>query len=316
MLSSLLPRPKHSTYLQPVLVATTNVSERSGSSLGSKKRSNEDGEKTYNSSTELNLYSLPNTNVDLNQRVISATDIATRKVQASYEDSIPLKKRYPNLKHHFPRYTLETCPDDSVQKCVSETKQVIDELLGFNKVDTEKDQKLSIKYSTGDADEERTIQIRTLQEDPMLPPKFKLRKNRHREPSPPPPILKDTSSATQKLTKEDREKWKIPAAVSNWKNNQGFALSLEDRISAATAGEEASDNPLNVEKFSALSNALENADKEARVEITMRNKMRQEQALKEQREKEEKLRELAVLARNDKYRRREHGSGEKRTRRQ
>ena len=309
MLSSLLPKPKHSAYLQPVLVATTNISESSGGRLSWIEQTDKDSEKNNNSSRELNLYKL-------NQKVISATEVTTRKVQATYEESIPLKKRHPNLKHHFPRYTWETCPDDSVQNCVSATKQVIDKLLGYNRDDSKKDQEVSIKYSTGDDQEERTIQIRTLQEDPMLPPKFKLRKNRHREPSPPPPILKDTSSATQKLTKEDREKWKIPAAVSNWKNNQGFALSLEDRISAATAGEEHSQDGLNVEKFSALSNALENADKEARVEISMRNKMRQEQALREQKEKEEKLRELAVLARNDKYRRHEHGSGGKRARRQ
>lgn len=308
MFSSLLPRPKHSAYLQPVLLDE-------GYSGNTETHSNDKNEAILNH--ELTKYKSSSTKneIDVNKRIITMNQIGTHRNLSKYEDSIPLKKRYPQLKHHFPRYTLETCPDNTIEDCVAETKKVIDELLGVGSEKKTSQDASIIKYKSKDSDEDRIVQIRTLQEDPMLPPKFKLRKNRHREPSPPPPILKDTASATQKLTKEDRERWTIPAAVSNWKNNQGFALSLEDRIRAAHGGDSSSSDVLNVEKFSLLSNALESADKEARVEITMRNKMRQEQAAKEQKEKEAKLRELAERARNEKYRRPDHDNREKRTKR-
>lgn len=305
MISSLLPRPKHSRYLQPVLGAHGS---------GEESQSQDRGKNLQRAAVSSAVQRVPKTNVvDASTKVLSYADIATRGAQSTYQDAIPLKKRYPNLRHHFPRYTRETCPDESLEICISETKKAIDKILGIEGEDSKKKSAVSyVKYAAGD--EERTLEIRQVQVDPMLPPKFKLRKNRHREPSPPPPILKDTSLATQKLTKEDREKWNIPAAVSNWKNNQGFALSLDDRIRAANSGDSTSD-VLNVEKFSTLSSALEGADKEARVEIAMRNRIRQEQAIKDQQEKEEKLRELAVRARNEKYRRSDYGLDSKRARR-
>lgn len=121
----------------------------------------------------------------------------------------------------------------------------------------------------------RTVEIRDYQEDPMLPPKFKLRKNRHKNPSPPPPVLR--AAPTEKMSKETKDKWKIPSAVSNWKNNQGFAISLGKRVVAASGGSVAAGHSINVEKFGQLLLALENADKEAREEIRIRNEQRKHQ---------------------------------------
>lgn len=224
-----------------------------------------------------------------------ATQISGRKVQASYQDTVPLKQRYPNLKHHFPRYTLETCPDDSLKETVKETAAIVSQLIDKkNGVDPDADRKKTettvVEYVTDETDRGRTLEIRNYQEDPMLPPKFKLRKNRHKEPSPPPPILKKSDET--KLSEEDRAKWHIPAAISNWKNNQGFTLSLEKRMLAANGGSQVS-NEINIEKRLDLAQALESADVEAREEIRVRNEILRERALREQQEKEARLKLLA-----------------------
>lgn len=221
-------------------------------------------------------------------------------VQTSYEDTIPLKVRYPNLKHHFPRYTLETCPDDSLRKCLEETTEVVNKLLAQAEGIEEKKDEVSIVELTtdglGDEVRGRTVEIRNYQEDPMLPPKFKLRKNRHKNPSPPPPILK--AAPAEKITKETKDKWKIPSAVSNWKNNQGFAISLGKRVVAASGGSLGSDASINVEKFGQLSLALEEADKQAREDISIRNEQRRKAALREQEEKLKKLKALVEKSRD------------------
>lgn len=307
MFSSLLPAPKYATY-DPTTKISLKTEQKSKSTIPRLV------DNVITSKTITNIQ--PTSNAILNVQVNSdgslnysstialANFLSSRRVQASYEDTIPLKLKYPNLKHHFPRYDLETCPDDSLVKCLNETRAVIDKLIDQkNGIDPEAKAKVNetsfVKYTpnslTNDSNE-RVVQIKNYQEDPMLPPKFKLRKNRHREPSPPPPILKNTSSTDNKLTKEDRDKWNIPAAISNWKNNQGFTISLDKRMLAANGGSE-STAPINLEKFGKLSEALEKADKEARENIKIRNEILHEKALKEQQEKEMKLKELAEITR-------------------
>ncbi|ABN66029.2 component of the spliceosome [Scheffersomyces stipitis CBS 6054] len=330
MFSSLLPRPKHSSYKAPnsgtnqlrigpdsqILAISSNSSQTQVVTNPAK------------GATIAQLHLDADGNVDYASTIASAASDGVSKVQATYEDTIPLKTRIPNLKHHFPRYDLDTCPDDSLKECVEETRAVINRILndkiGISSEKKNTDGVTFVKYqsnsivdsnhnvdivrenegneSSENGNRERVIQIREYKEDPMLPPKFKLRKNRHKNPSPPPPILKDTSGTEAKLTKEDREKWRIPAAVSNWKNNQGFTISLDKRMKAASGGsldEGAAD--VNIEKFGSLSSALEQADKQAREDIKIRNEMLKQRAITEQKEKEAKLKELAALSKNERY---------------
>lgn len=296
MFSTLLPKPQHAahetipvvllkdkvhsalvvvsenTSLQPQLISNPNATEK----------------------TLAELYVDVNGAVDYAKTVSLAQD-SSRAVQASYDDTVPLKEKYPNLKHHFPRYTLQTCPDDSLASVLESTRQVINDLIAKADGATEKSSEPTIVTYTpngldGAEDRGRTIEIRDYKEDPMLPPKFKLRKNRHKDPSPPPPVLKPTSSV--KVTKELRDEWKIPSVVSNWKNNQGFAISLDKRVKAASGGGVAGEATINIEKFGLLSLALEDAHNQAREEISIRNQQRKEQAVREQREKEEQIKAL------------------------
>lgn len=296
MFSSLLPKPQHAAHetipvvflKDPVRSALVVVSENT--SLKPQLIPNPNATER----TLAELYVDVNGTVDY-AKTVSLSQDSSRAVQASYEDTIPLKEKYPNLKHHFPRYTLQNCPDDSLASVLESTRQVINDLIAKNAGVSEKSAEPTfVTYTPSGIDETedrgRTIEIRDYKEDPMLPPKFKLRKNRHKDPSPPPPVLKPTS--TVKVTKELKDQWKIPSVVSNWKNNQGFAISLDKRVKAASGGGIAGEATINVEKFGLLSLALEDAHNKARDEIRIRNQQRKEQSIQEQQQKEEQIKQL------------------------
>lgn len=242
---------------------------------------------------------------DYSRSVIEATG-GPAYAQISYEDTIPLKKKFPRMKHHFPRYTLDTCPDSSIKDCLEGTREVVQRLLAQQlgtEVETPQDETVTYIPPSLDEDENirgRTVQVTTRQEDPMLPPKHKLRKNRHQNPSPPPPLLK--KAPTEKITKEVKEKWAIPSVVSNWNNNKGFSISLRKRQEAASGGQVSENSNINIEKFSLLALALENADQQARDDIKVRNEERQKLAQQEQLEKERKLKELVSKTRDERER--------------
>ncbi|CUM62619.1 uncharacterized protein PRCAT00000173001 [Priceomyces carsonii] len=327
MFSSVLPRPENAEYntslRQRFKSLKNEIKQKQPAQVAGPiermhlTRRNDAPEGTV---TELLLN--PDGSINYSSTLASQYSSSTREVQASYEDSVPLKLKFPHLKHHFPRYDLESCPDESLKNCVEDTRSAITKILnsklGVKDNKDDRNNKVSyIKYSTNDilhdnesdTSREKLVEVRNYQEDPMLPPKFKLRKNRHRPPSPPPPILKQNESET-KLTKEEREKWKIPSAVSNWKNNQGFTISLDKRFSATGSGLGPDEAKLNVQKFGDLSQALESADNQAREEIKIRNEMRRDLALKEQREKEIKMKELAELTRSERYGKRKETSND------
>lgn len=141
----------------------------------------------------------------------------------------------------------------------------------------------------------KIIQIKQFQEDPMLPPKFKLRKNRHERIIEDVTFVKDLK--TKKLTKEDREFWNIPAAVSNWKNSQGFTIGLDKRM----IGREHVPIEMNIEKFNDLSTALSDADLQAREDLKQRNEIRQQKQLQEKRLRDEKIKEIANRSKRRRY---------------
>lgn len=303
MFSTLLPKPQNAAH-QTIPVVLLKDPVRSALVVVSKKPSSQPQVIANPNASQRTLAQL---HVDVNGAVdyaktVSLSQDSSRAVQASYEDTIPLKEKYPNLKHHFPRYTLQNCPDDSLAVVLESTRQLIDDLIAKADGAPEKSNEPTyVSYTPSGIDEAedrgRTIEIRDYKEDPMLPPKFKLRKNRHKDPSPPPPVLKPTS--TVKVTKELKDQWKIPSVVSNWKNNQGFAISLDKRVKASSGGGLAGETSINVEKFGLLSLALENAHNQARDEIRIRNQQRKDQSAQEQREKEKQIKLLLERTRKE-----------------
>ena len=67
---------------------------------------------------------------------------------------------------------------------------------------------------------QRIIRMVEVQVDPMEPPRFRTNKKIPRgPPSPPAPVM---HSPTRKLTQKEQLEWRIPPAISNWKNPKGL----------------------------------------------------------------------------------------------
>lgn len=294
MFSSLLSKPKRSEYSTPIILHKTQTSNNAVLVLpDSLSKVNEVHIKDAKPNTVSKYYVNDDGTLNYNLTVGAQTG---QKFHASYEDTIPLKQRFPNLKHSFPKYHLDNCPDDSIKDTVERTREIINHIIDEKSGNLKLEGPLNVSYKSRDVVDrgrDTQIEIRNYQEDPMLPPKHKLRKNRHQEPSPPPPILKN-SAGSEKLSKEDHAKWNIPAAISNWKNNQGFTISLDKRMQAASTSETPK---LNLEKMASLTSALDDADRQAREDIKIRNELRKEMIEKQKKEKEEKLKQLAELTR-------------------
>eukprot|EP00980_Cylindrotheca_fusiformis_P002136 scaffold481_cov208-Cylindrotheca_fusiformis.AAC.2 len=138
---------------------------------------------------------------------------------------------------------------------------------------------------------QRVIQMVPKQVDPMQPPKHKHVKTPRGPAEDPVPVL---HAPPQKLTKEERDKWNVPACISNWKNTRGYTIPLDKRLAADGRGlREHTINP----NFATLSESLYVAERQARQEVRMRAQVQKKLALQEKDKREEELRELANQAR-------------------
>ena len=100
-------------------------------------------------------------------------------------------------------------------------------------------------------------------------------------------------SPPRKLTAEDQAAWRIPPAVSSWKNPKGFTRGIDKLLAARPNVEDVTIN----DKFSQLADALHTADRHAREEVKKRATMQQLLAEKAKAQKEDELRALAQQAR-------------------
>jgi hypothetical protein len=74
---------------------------------------------------------------------------------------------------------------------------------------------------------QRVIQIHEESDDPFRPSRFKIKRDLRRPPSPPTVTLVDKSLT--KTSQDELSKWKIPTAVSNWKNNKAHIIGVDAR---------------------------------------------------------------------------------------
>jgi len=143
---------------------------------------------------------------------------------------------------------------------------------------------------------QRIIKMHEVQVDPLEPAKFKHKRIPGGPGSPPKTIM---HSPPRKLTVKDQQDWKIPPCISNWKNAKGYTIPLEMRLSAD--GRTLQQHTVN-EKFAKLSNTFHIVERQARKEIEERNKIQKTMAYKEYLKQEDKMREAAALAREEKNR--------------
>ena len=127
--------------------------------------------------------------------------------------------------------------------------------------------------------------------DPMEPPKFKHKRVPGGPGSPPVPEM---HSPPRKLSSKDMADWKIPPAVSNWKNAKGYTIAIDKRVGMEGRSHltmEINDN------FAKLAEALQVAQETAAQSIAMRNKERESEARRQKEKREEELRRVAREAR-------------------
>ena len=129
------------------------------------------------------------------------------------------------------------------------------------------------------------------QVDPMEPPKHLIKKMPRGPGSPPVPVL---HSPPRKLTVEDKQAWKVPPCISNWKNARGYTIPLDKRLAADGRGlQEVTIN----NKFANLSESLYVAERKASEDLRIRNQIRKKMAMREKEDREKDLRDMASKAR-------------------
>jgi SNW domain-containing protein 1 len=83
--------------------------------------------------------------------------------------------------------------------------------------------------TTNSVSSQRIIKMTELSKDPLEPVKFRHKRIPRDTVSPPVPIM---HSPPRKLTLKDQQDWKIAPSISNWKNQRGYTIPLEMRLSA------------------------------------------------------------------------------------
>jgi SNW domain-containing protein 1 len=183
-------------------------------------------------------------------------------------------------------------PDDKVlEETTQKTKNALEEVLNSKTIKVTPNSKETFMRFTDDKQKTKIIKMVELPVDPIEPPKFRTKKLPPRPPSPPVTVM---HSPPKKLTKEDMDSWKIPPAISNWKNPKGYTIPLDKRLAADGRGlqETQINNP-----FAKISDALYAAERIARADIDKREKFEKMVQSKQQQEREEKIKELAQTAR-------------------
>lgn len=137
----------------------------------------------------------------------------------------------------------------------------------------------------------RVIQMVPAQVDPMAPPKHKHIKA---PAGPAEDLVPVLHKPAQKLTKEERDAWNVPACISNWKNTRGYVIPLDKRLAADGRGLQ--DHSINT-NFATLSESLYVAERQARQEVKLRAQVQKKLALQEKEARESELRDLAQEAR-------------------
>lgn len=99
----------------------------------------------------------------------------------------------------------------------------------------------------------------------------------------------------EKLSKEEREAWNIPACISNWKNTRGYTIPLDKRLAADGRG--LRDDATINSNFAVMSESLYVAERQAREEVRTRAAVQKRLVMREREEREDELRELASKAR-------------------
>ncbi|CDO95317.1 unnamed protein product [Kluyveromyces dobzhanskii CBS 2104] len=222
---------------------------------------------------------------------------------ASISDFVPLRQRDLSLEIPLP-----TAAD--IKQTFTKTKAFLDSLLAKKSTITSgpnanTTQSKTEAMASGQSGVLRPVKVIEHKKDPLQPVTHRKRKVVAPSEEIQAPILHKSDDTSTKPTKEELDKWKIPSAISNWKNPNGFAISLDNR---ATIESNPLDNSGDNKKdgFLLLAEALDEADREARERIKVKQEVQKDLEEKDSLRKEQRLRDLAERAHEDREQRRQY----------
>ncbi|CEP16637.1 hypothetical protein [Parasitella parasitica] len=234
-----------------------------------------------------------------------------RIVHSSYKDMVPINQRKDM---DVDKLVMDRPGEEEVQSVAEKTRLALEKIVNSkikalqpknvgppNGSGTNKDPTY-IRYTPSQSQnsegynsgaKQRIIRMVDAPIDPMEPPSHLHKKVPRGPPSPPAPVM---HSPPRKLTAKEQAEWVIPPCVSNWKNTKGYTIPLDKRLAADGRGlQELTIN----DNFAKFSEALYAADRHARDEVRQRNLMQQKLAQKQKEAEEDKLRQLAQKAREE-----------------
>ncbi|KAI8975571.1 SKIP/SNW domain-containing protein [Mycotypha africana] len=232
-----------------------------------------------------------------------------RIVHTSFKDMVPLKDRKDV---DVDKLVMDRPSEEEVQSVAEKTKAALEKIVN-SKIQSLKPKNIGpangngtnkdptyIRYTPANTGsgfnsgaKQRIIRMVDAPVDPMEPPSHLHKKVPRGPPSPPAPVM---HSPPRKLTAKEQAEWVIPPCVSNWKNTKGYTIPLDKRLAADGRGlQELTIN----NNFAKFSEALYAADRHAREEVRQRNLMQQKLAQKQKEAEEDKLRQLAQKAREE-----------------
>ncbi|CDH15034.1 related to Pre-mRNA-processing protein 45 [Zygosaccharomyces bailii ISA1307] len=226
----------------------------------------------------------------------------------NFQDFVPMRQRNFNLE-------LPKPSQEEIENCYHRTKQVFDSILSKSTQPATAISKSTrqvhnsaydVEVSAAGSQARKLVRITEHAKDPLQPNVIKAKKvvtPAVEEPATPIFHKTDSAEINKKLSKEEKDMWKIPPAISSWKNPNGYTIGLEKRLAmdGRYSKEQMQAHEIN-NGFEKLSTALEIADRKARQELKLRAEAKKQIALDESREKEEKLRLLAQKAREERSR--------------
>jgi SNW domain-containing protein 1 len=234
-----------------------------------------------------------------------------RIIHSSYRDMVPMHERKDI---DVDKLVMDRPGEEEVQSVAEKTRLALEKIVNTkikasqpknvgppNGNGTNKDPTY-IRYTPAQGQvgegfnsgaKQRIIRMVDAPIDPMEPPSHLHKKVPRGPPSPPAPVM---HSPPRKLTAKEQAEWVIPPCVSNWKNTKGYTIPLDKRLAADGRGlQELTIN----DNFAKFSEALYAADRHARDEVRQRNLMQQKLAQKQKEAEEDKLRQLAQKAREE-----------------
>ena len=142
---------------------------------------------------------------------------------------------------------------------------------------------------------QRIVQISNVVEDPLEPPRHKHKKVAGGALDEAPPVI--NRSPPRKLTAQDQKDFYVPAAISNWKNANGYTIPLHMRLQAD--GRSLQHTTIN-SRHAQMADVLYAAERQARKEAEERNQIQHTIQVAQAMKREEKIKQAATLARAEK----------------